>query len=301
MPENVANQPAQDDLSAIMDQALTETPSVKAATNNGDGEAVEEGKDNADDSDTAQGEELETPDEEKTGDDGATDEPEGKGDEEKPETKDDDSKAYKIGNREFSSVDDAMAEANRIVGRNAKLSGDLKKFQSEIKKLTEINEQWSGWAAKRTKGDPQESPEPEAIDPEMIAEKVIQKMETKKIDTESEKAMAKEVEELEALDNWDDVQEVVEKLSDKENPLTGKPFTPKEAYRMAVHELDLEDLTKKAKPAKDDPPKADKTKAGDDSAKKVRSAAARPNGGSAPTINKAEKRRDFIDAALDGV
>lgn len=225
--------------------------------------------------------------------------------EEKPTEEEGKPGTFKVGNREFSKVEDAVAEANRIAGRNAKLSGDLKTateatekaqkeadgLKAQIADLRAANKAWEDWSK-----DQGERPAIKETDAGDIADQVIAKLSKRDTEKAEKDAAQKELEAVEAAANYDDVSELVEKLSDKINPLTDKHFTPTEAYRYACRELGLENLVeKKAEPT----PKAEEKPPETKIAKPpVKAAAARPTG-AAPTAPPKKDARDAVDEMLD--
>lgn len=207
---------------------------------------------------------------------------------------------YKIGKVEYATADDAFKEATRIIGRNANLAGDLKTSREEIEtaratianhertlqEALRANKEWQEWAQAQAAGE--NKPIPNLPDADAIAEKVWQKQQEATRQESARTALTTEFNEVTALPNWDDVEPTIRKIADKLNPITGKHFTPKEAYRYACNETGVENLLIKKSVA----PAPVKPKVNAPNA--IASAAARPTAsrGAAPAP---QKKRDDID------
>jgi hypothetical protein len=208
---------------------------------------------------------------------------------------------YKIGNVEYATADDALKEATRIIGRNANLAGDIRNAHGELEsakatiaereaKLQEAiaaNKEWQKWAEANAAGE--NKPMPNIPDADAIAEKVLQKQQEASRQESTKAALTAEFNEVTALPNWDDVEPTIRQIADKLNPLTGKHFTPKEAYRYACHETGAENLLIKKPEAKPAPvPVKPKTNP-------IASAAARPTASRGNPSGTAKPQRDDID------
>lgn len=224
------------------------------------------------------------------------------------ETKEEAPKAqYKIGNVEYATAEDALKEATRIIGRNANLAGDLNRVgktvdeyktqlaerDRTIQEALKANKEWEEWAKANANGE--ERAMPNLPTPDDIAEKVYQKTREYSEKEKQTQAITQEFNDVTALSNWNDVEATIRAIADKVNPLTGKSFSPKEAYRFACNELGLENLlikkpdTKIAAPATSPKPK-DNT---------VASAAARPTASRGTASAPAQKRDDIDDELME--
>lgn len=211
----------------------------------------------------------------------------------------------KIGTREFATVTDAVQEATRVLGHNAKLAGDVKLAERRIadaetkateaetraKELTAANQQWAEWHKKHVAGEA--AGFAPGHDPEAIARRTVDELETRRTEEERQVVILKDLGEIEATSNYAEIAELFTQVSDKVNPLTGKYFMPKEAYDFACKQLGkqnlldaptpLEQIRETAKPAEPPAPVATKKPlplAGKN-AKVIASSAARPaNAGS---------------------
>jgi len=165
----------------------------------------------------------------------------------------------KIGNREFASVDDAIKEANRVIGHNANLAGQVTTLQGEnetlrtgLKELREANQEWAAWAASIKAG--------KDIDPKMLIKATLDEYKNSQSQAEGEKQMHAELNELKQLSNFTELVPHMYKIADRVNPLTGEFFTPREAYRFVCQYFGLENQLDK-KPASPQVPKKPAPKA----------------------------------------
>jgi len=233
-------------------------------------------------------------DDEKQKDDGKADEPEAQ----KSETTKDDkpkedkdkkpeetkSATVKIGKQEFASVEDAVREATRIMGRNAELSGQLKQANARAEEATQalesvkaqldealkVNQQWAEWYEKATAGETAEPPHAKQPSIDEVVRKVLAEQEAARAEAERMKAIEAEFEKVQNAPNYPQVAETIYKIADQINPLTGKYFTPKEAYEFACRMAGIvPELETTAPPPV--PPKSPVNSA-------VKSSAARPSG-----------------------
>lgn len=243
------------------------------------------------DSATGEAEEEAESTEEETSEEESTDE------DEKPEAK---PKSWKVGNQEFASPEALAREANRVVGRNGQLAGELRTKESQIATLSSERDEaaakvkeWEEWAASLDGGEQKPSPANKPLDPDDLAERVYQKGEARRLQAERESSLRKEVDTLQSLPNYGEVADVVFDIADAINPITKRVFTPKEAYAYACREVGVENLWDKqqVKPAAVPPKKIDRST--------VKSAAARPavgrNGTEAP---KAKHEPTFAEEML---
>lgn len=194
----------------------------------------------------------------------------------------------KIGDREFATPEDAIAEAGRVIGRNANIAGELETMKAERDEAVKANLAWQEWKKRQDAGEapePGAPAEPKPIDEDALADKVAAKVEER----ESKKAFVNrinaEIEEISKLPHYAAVYETIKTISDKADPLTGLPFTPKTAYAYA---LKHHGLSAEAKPA----PKPASSAA-------ARAAAARPTGSPAPSAAKPDAgKRDEVNEEL---
>lgn len=210
------------------------------------------------------------------------------------------SKSWKIGNQSFATPDDMAREAQRVVGRNAILAGDIAKRDTVISdKETQIAElqaqiqEWNEWARANENGEARPMPD---LDPDKIADKVAERMEKRSSVAAKKEAIKNEFVQMQSLGNYAEVEDVIYDLSNKVNPLTEKHFTPFEAYDYAVAHRGLQNLRKvesKGKPAAPvPPPKVER--------KIVKSAAARPAAGRQGTVPPSQKQpKSFAEEMLD--
>ena len=184
---------------------------------------------------------------------------------ETPEEKKDESEvAYKIGSKQFGDVKDVVREANRLMGHNSNLVGQIntiksqaEEAQTQLAEAIKVNQQWVDWYNKSQNGedDKEESPAPakkEAIiDPVAIAKQIKEELNNDKKRDELIEMYKTQHASVEATSNYYDIVETYNALSDKINPLTSNYFTPTEAYEFACkhHGLDSE-LTSDSKKEK---------------------------------------------------
>lgn len=207
----------------------------------------------------------------------------------------------KIGEREFATTEDALKEAARIMGHNGNLAGKLTSLEADytnlhntasalktaLEQAAEHNRQWQEWYQATQEGKDVAAPVKEQ-DVEAIVRKVDaerrEAAETARILDELKKG----VEEIEAAPNYLQVHPIIDRIADKINPLTGKPFTPREAYAFACREAGIPNLLDK----KPEPPKPVANPA-------ARKAAARPASNKAPAPGAKPKQKDFADRMLE--
>lgn len=189
-----------------------------------------------------------------------------------------------IGNQTFATPEDAIKEAQRVIGHNANLAGDLARLESVVKttqeqldEALEANKEWEEWAAKAAEGK---------VDPKVIARQAIEEYENGKQESTRVQTIAQQVDTIRALPNFAQVQDVIVEIADQLNPLTKKNFTPIEAYEFACKHKGVDNLLTPKKPAPKAPEPPPRT-------------AARPTGqgkGAAPTPKADEP--DEADIAL---
>lgn len=277
-------------------------------------EADEESEEEEDAEETETTEEV---DEEEDADESEEDPKKPKAKAEKPEAKakpappkkpkgegEEEGKTFKIGERQFKSVDEVVKEATRVIGRNANLAGEVRtltkaksELQKELDAAYEVNQKWVKWAEDKVGAPP-------SHDPKLIAAETAKALKASKDEESTVEDLTKRIDALKELENWSETEEIVEKLADKINPLTDKHYTPEEAYDLACHNLGLDNLreeedeeegegAKKKAAAKPKPKSA------------VKSAAARPTGAGAKASGQKPKetKADVVDdmlAARDG-
>lgn len=261
-----------------------ETPAVKPTSAENDSEESTEDNE-SDDTEGAESEEEEA--EESSEDESSEESTEAK----KP-------KGYRVGNQVFATADDAVAEATRIIGRNAQLAGDLSKrenaisdLQTQLQEAMQANQEWAEWAQAQQNGEDRPLPNAPSFDPDKIADSVAARIEARNAQRASRDELAKQVEGIIALPNFRQVANLVESIADKPNPLTGQIFTPNEAYDFAVANLGLPNLRKNPAATKPAP-----VKKLDRSA--VKGAAARPGSQRMGTTPPAKVERSFADEML---
>lgn len=215
---------------------------------------------------------------------------------------------FKIGNKEYSKIEDVIEQANKMNGRNAYLAGQVKHFKSEAQTLSEqlrtaaeYNKQWAQYFdTLKAQGriidegtEPEAQPKKDLDVDELTARtsrKVVEELEARENEKTLKQQLRQELTEISQLSNFEDVSELIETLSDKINPITGKYFTPKQAYKHACIELGIENelIAKKQQPAvQTQPPKK--------VAKQIiTSSAARPTATRAPVPAKSDNTGDNL-------
>lgn len=206
----------------------------------------------------------------------------------------------KLGNREFATPEDALAEAERLIGHNANLAGQVKEaatrivryekeiipdLQSKLKEAYAANQQWQEWYEAQQSGEAGEAPTAvpaEAV--EGIVERKLAEERTKQETEQMLSAWEQDVKAIEKLPNYAQAYDLMFQIADKTNPLTGKNFTPKEAYVFACKQLGIENQLEK-KPA---PPKPSVNPA-------VKNAASRPTSNAG--ANKVKTQQVELDEA----
>ena len=209
-------------------------------------------------------------------------------------------KSWRIGNQSFATPDDMAREAQRVVGRNAQLAGEITKRdtalsdrETQIAELQAQVQEWNEWARANENGEARPMPD---LDPDKIADKVAERMEKRSSVAAKKEAIKNEFVQMQSIGNYADVQDVIYDLSNKVNPLTEKHFTPFEAYDYAVAHRGLQNLRKSQSKAKVEapvtPPKIER--------KTVKSAAARPAAGRQGTVPPSQKQdKTFAEEMLD--
>jgi len=227
----------------------------------------------------------------------------------------------KIGQQEFASVEAALAEATRVLGRNASLGGDLrvtnerlvnaessvKDLKAQLEDAVKVNQQWVEWHKQTTAGEHAFAP---GQDPESIAKRTVDELEARRTKSEQEIQVQKEITQIQSVANFSDTQEIILKVSDKINPLTERYFTPIEAYDFACRQLGLPNLlndsSKNLVPSAPTPstaptaPPAKPEPVAGDQAKVISSSAARPSTSPARGGNPAPQKpaHDPVNDAL---
>lgn len=197
-----------------------------------------------------------------------TPDPKKKPDETEPPEDPEKPKPIKLGNREFATTEDALAEAERLVGHNANLAGQVNEaarrivryekeivpdLQTKLKEAYAVNQQWQEWHEAQQNGEAGDAPKAgvpaEAV--EGIVERKLAEERTKQETEQVIASMKQELEVIEKLPNYAQAYDLMFQIADKSNPLTGKNFTPKEAYAFACKQLGIENqLEKKPVPPK---------------------------------------------------
>jgi hypothetical protein len=207
----------------------------------------------------------------------------------------------KIGEREFATADDALKEAARIMGHNGNLAGQLTQAQeaytnlhatastlkSALDEAVAHNQQWQEWYQGTQEGKKMPAPIKEQ-DIESLVEKIEAKRRGRQEESDMLAELKKGVEEIEATANYHQVHPIVDRIADKINPLTGKPYTPREAYAFACREVGVQNLLEK----KAAPPKSVVNPA-------ARNAAARPAPKKATGAGGKPQEKGFADRMLD--
>jgi len=162
----------------------------------------------------------------------------------------------KIGGRLFKTEAEAIAEAQRIIGRNGNLAGDVTRLteekaelQQQLEDALEANQLWA------------ENAKEGIVDPDLLAERVIEKYESKKANDQAKLSMKEQVEAMTKLPHYEQVQDVILQIADKKNPLTGKDFSPQEAYDYAclIRGIQKTEAKPKPKPKPPEPPPSGST------------------------------------------
>lgn len=230
-------------------------------------------------------------DDKKEGDDG-TATPEGEAPkEDKPD--DGQQKTVKLGNREFQSAEEALKEANRVVGHNANLASEVSTYKTKVSELEakvqealEANAKWAEWAEANAKGEETEKPNTPKL--EEVVRKVLEERDNRDQMKTVEQQMKTEVEKLQTFGNFDEALPMLKDLADKTNPQTGKNFTPYEAYEYTCWKLGLENELTKKEPTKPVSP-----------AEGAMKAASRPAGTpKSPAPKQEEQKRDDVDEMI---
>lgn len=194
----------------------------------------------------------------------------------------------KFGNREFATEKEALKEAERVIGHNANLANELTKLKSEAEevktKLEEaigINEKWVEWAEDTERGENKEKPGEKVED---IVRRVLAEYDRRNENIVLEKQLKEEVNKIQTLTNFDEVLPMLQDLATKTNPLTGKFFTPFEAYKFACWDKGLDNLLEEKKEKPKPVPSAD-----------MAQIATRPSGGKNEPPKKGEEADEVSD------
>jgi hypothetical protein len=215
---------------------------------------------------------------------------------------------YKIGDREFTSVEDVVKEANRINGHNADVSGKFDELttraetaEADRDKVLAMNQRWKEYFDAQESGESGKRPD---LDPDHIAEVTAQRISAKQSEDSLKAEIAQQVEHLESLENYDEVVEIVENCAECVNPVTGKLYTLRDAYAFACKQLGQKDLWDEeetpAPPVEAAPVEAAPAEPPKPAPKNpIKSGAARPSGsrgGGAPA--KKAPGDEFVDRAI---
>lgn len=207
----------------------------------------------------------------------------------------------KIGNREFASKEDAFKEAERIIGRNAQLAGKVSEkdrtiaeISAKLQEALEANQQFAKAFKKKAGGEFEDEVEEETprLDPKEFARQAAAEMLQQTQQQAAQERMRLEVQEIVQLPNYDEVSDIFSQLSNQINPLTQRFFTPREAYKYACRELEIDNLLEKKQAPKVEAKKPEKI------VKTVTRAAARPNTAPAQAPAPAAVRDEFVEYAL---
>lgn len=282
----IANADSQDRSAAIDSKEQTQKEEKPASENK---EGSQEPEESTDDSADQQEEKPAPVEEDQKPEEGQEDD------------KDKKSEEYKLGNRVFGTVEDALAEANRVVGHNANLAGKLTEAESQLAEALRVNQEWVEWhkSLNETDEEGEQSPakrSPVDIDPDDLAKKAADEA-VKRIQHDTRVAQlreqfSQELQTIKATNHYFQIQDIIEQLADKVNPLTGNYFTPLEAYKFACTERGVTpELGSNGKPVEDK--KAPRKIANPDAAR----SATRPSGG-APGASKEAPERSYVDDEL---
>lgn len=232
--------------------------------------------------------------------------------EKEPKSKEEDATPIKLGTREFASIEDAMQEANRIVGRNGQLAGEIDALNAKVESLGgevndykgqleeayKINQEWAAWYQKTQAGE-KATPPDTTTDIKKIVADVLKTQKAAEQEEATLAQMKAEFAKVEAAPNYaGDVQRIVHQLSDKINPFTGRYFTPLEAYDTACKHLGAENalIPKPNAPA---PKPAPKPATNPALVKMAARNPAPPSGrGASKPVPRTDDEDDYIDRSL---
>lgn len=213
----------------------------------------------------------------------------------------------KIGSKEFATPEAAVREATRILGRNGELAGRINALEAEMQQATtsnaelaaqlkealRVNQEWKEWHEASEKGQNKAAPREQQPSVEDTVRKVMsEQREAQKAD-EWRSYVVKEHEEIQALDNYADVSQILFQLSDKVNPFTGKYYMPKEAYAAACQHLGIPNLLAN-KPAANKPASSTPPKPIADPARKQAAARLHPTSRRSALAENADKEVDDV-------
>jgi hypothetical protein len=239
--------------------------------------------------------------------------PEDKGKKEDPTPEPPKAATLKIGKREFASPEEAVKEATRIMGHNAELSGDLRVKEAEIANLratssqleaqlaeaVRFNQEWQAWHKSQSENGNVPAPTVREQPIEEVVTKVVAKLRDAERETQTQSAMKAEFDKIQTASNYPQVAETVYAIADKVNPITGRYFTPLEAYQFACRHLGIADeiaaqsTAMAQKPAASTPPSPATNPA-------VKQGAARPSasGRRAPAPARIDEVDDVLNNAF---
>lgn len=239
--------------------------------------------------------------------------PEDKGKKEDPKPEPPKAATLKIGKREFASPEEAVKEATRIMGHNAELSGDLRAKEAELTNLratssqleaqlaeaVRFNQEWQAWYKSQAENGNVPVPAVREQPIEEVVTKVVAKLRDAERETQMQSAMKAEFDKVQTTTNYPQVAETIYAIADKVNPITGRYFTPIEAYQFACRHLGIADeLTATStepasKPAASTPPAPATNPA-------VKQGAARPSasGRRAPASARVDEVDDVLNNAF---
>jgi hypothetical protein len=207
-------------------------------------------------------------------------------------TTDGQQKAVKLGNREFATVDEAIKEAERVVGHNANLASEVTTFktkfqdtQTKLEEALKANQEWAEWAEAQKSGEKTELPNQPKL--EDVVRKVLAEREAHDHIKTLEVKLKSEVDQLQTLSNFNQALPILQKLADQVNPSTGSKFTPFEAYKYACWELGLKNELVKSDTKPVSPASSEAAKS-----------AVRPTGNGTKAATKTEPPKDEVDEIL---
>jgi len=200
----------------------------------------------------------------------------------------DPTKPLKIGKLEFATTEDALAEATRVIGRNAQLAGDVnsltesvQSLQTQLQEALQANDEWAKfYDAEAKKAN---------LDPTLIAKRAIEEFKRSEQLEKSQETVKQEFDQVLKSPHYATVFPTLSKLAKQTNPLTGSKYTPREAYDYAlwVHKITPEAETTDPTPI---PPPS----------KVPAKMVAKPAGANRSGGGKETKPKDEYDQALDG-
>jgi len=139
--------------------------------------------------------------------------------------------------KDFTDINEVVKEANAVLGRNAKLAGDLddtiekmEKMEEQMKEAIEANKKWQEYYSK--------DEQPDLTGDKL--EKALEKIEAKKAEVEKAKQRETEFEELQTEADFPEVLSEMRLVQREKGDDWVNKMTPKELYNYAKHRLGLD-------------------------------------------------------------